>query len=173
MIFRDLERFVHAFLDGDGGHDDDELGEAVALVQLEDRTEIHVGLARAGLHFNREVARGQRVGRWQTVADLNVLQVREDLLVEQRQPVADAEMVLREEPLPGFGGAGRDRELGPTDFLAAKEVADGLDCLQLEVEVGFEMELHVLATLPFLSSPTPPSDRPSAAARPASVRRYF
>ena len=82
-------------------------------------------------------------------------------------------MVLREEPPPGFEGARRDGELGPADFLAAEEVADGLDCLQLEVEVGFEMELHVLATLPFFPSLAPPSDRPSATARPASVKRYL
>ena len=30
-------------------------------------------------------------------------------------------------------------------FLAAKQIADVLDRLKLEIEVGFEMEFHVLA----------------------------
>ena len=45
MLGRDLERFVHAFTDGDAGDHDDELGPAVALVQLEHRLDVAVGLA--------------------------------------------------------------------------------------------------------------------------------
>ena len=37
VVLGDLQRLVHALLDRDGRYDDDELGEAVPLVQLENR----------------------------------------------------------------------------------------------------------------------------------------
>ena len=44
-------------------------------------------------------------GRRQAVAELDVVQVLQQLVVEQRQPVADAEVVLREaEPHLGVRG---------------------------------------------------------------------
>ncbi len=59
MVFGDLERLVDAFLDRHRRHHDDELGEAVAPVQLEDRAQVDVGLARAGLHLHGEIAGSQ------------------------------------------------------------------------------------------------------------------
>lgn len=56
MRFGALERLDHAFADGHGGHHDDELGEAVFLVQLVDRADVDVGLAGARLHLDGEVA---------------------------------------------------------------------------------------------------------------------
>jgi hypothetical protein len=56
VLLGDLERLVDAFLDGDRRHHDHELGEAEALVQLEDRPQVDVGLARAGLHLHGEVS---------------------------------------------------------------------------------------------------------------------
>src|SRR3546814_6818644 len=56
MLLGDLERLVDALLDRDGRHDDHEFGEAETLVQLEDRAEVNVGLARPRLHFDGEVA---------------------------------------------------------------------------------------------------------------------
>ena len=44
MLLGDLERLVDAFLDRDRGDDDDELGEAIELVQLEDRPQVDIGL---------------------------------------------------------------------------------------------------------------------------------
>ena len=96
MLLGDLERLVDALLDRHRRHDDHELGEAVALVQLEDRAQVDVGLAGAGLHLDGEVAGGERSRRRQAVAELDVVQVLEELVVEQRQPVADAEVALGE-----------------------------------------------------------------------------
>ena len=62
MFLHHLERFVNTLFDGDGRHNDDELVEAVTLVQLEHRAQINVGLARAGLHLNGEVTGSQRNG---------------------------------------------------------------------------------------------------------------
>ena len=102
MILGDLERLVDAFLDGDGGHDDDELGESVPFVQLEDRSQVDIRLARARFHLHREITGGQRVGRRHTVTELEVLQVFEDILVEQGQAIADTKIVLGKDEL-GLG----------------------------------------------------------------------
>ena len=94
MVFRDLEGLVDAFLDRDRGDDDHELSEAVKLVQLEHRSQVDIGFARARLHFDREVAGGQR-GRWcEPIAKLNILEIGDDLIIEQRQPVTDAEFAF-------------------------------------------------------------------------------
>ena len=94
MLLGDLERLVHALLDRHRWNHDHELGEAVATVQLEDGAQVDVGLARAGLHLDREIARRQRGRRAQAVAELDVAQIGKDLVVEQRQSVADAEIVF-------------------------------------------------------------------------------
>ena len=147
VVLGDLERLVDALLDGDRGHHDHELGEAVAPVQLENRAQVDVGLAGAGLHLDGEVAGGERSGWRQAVADLDVVQVLQQLVVEQGQPVADAEVVLRkaEGHLAASCGIARDRELGAADLLPAEQVADRLDGLELVVEVGLEVQLHGLA----------------------------
>ena len=143
MIVRHLERLVDAFLDRDRRHDDDELGKSVALVQLEDRAQIDVGLAGSRLHLHGEVAGIQRLGRGQSVAKLDLGQICENLVVEQRQPVADAEIVLREgQPLLRVQSIPGNRELRAADLLATEQVADSVHRLQLEVEVGLETELQ-------------------------------
>ena len=143
VLLGDLQRLVDAFLDGHRRHHDDELGEAVALVQLEDRAQVDVGLAGAGLHLNREVAGRQRAGRRQAVAQLHAAQVVQQLLIHQGQAVAQA--------LVGVGHAQRqllvgqlhsDSELGAADLLATEQVADRLDGLKLVVQVGFKVEFH-------------------------------
>ena len=55
VLRHDLEGFQHPFADGDARHHDDELAPAVALVQLEHRLDVAVGLARAGLHLDVEI----------------------------------------------------------------------------------------------------------------------
>src|SRR3546814_1824160 len=77
MLLGDLELLVDALLDRDGRHDDHEFGEAETLVQLEDRAEVNVGLARPRLHFDGEVAGRERRRRRQTVAELNILRSEE------------------------------------------------------------------------------------------------
>ena len=85
----------------------------------------------------------QRLGRRQAVAELYVLEVRENFVVEQRQPVANAKIVLGEgEPRLGFRAVPRDRELRPADILSTKQVTDGIDRLKLEVEIRFEVQFH-------------------------------
>ncbi|MNG39807.1 hypothetical protein D3C84_1280840 [compost metagenome] len=56
MIFGDLQGLVDALLDRNRGHDNNELGKAVALIQLKDAAQIYVGLSRTGLHFDGKVA---------------------------------------------------------------------------------------------------------------------
>ena len=59
MLLRDLQRLVNALFDGHRGHDDDELGKAVAPVQLKNGAQINIGFASAGFHLHREIARIQ------------------------------------------------------------------------------------------------------------------
>src|SRR3546814_11202793 len=94
MLLGDLERLVDALLDRDGRHDDHESGEAETLVQLEDRAEVNVGLARPRLHFDGAVAGRERRRRRQTVAELHILQDSNDLNVETAKPVADTHYVF-------------------------------------------------------------------------------
>lgn len=90
-----------------------------------------------------EVAGIQRLGWGQSVAKLDLRQICENLVVEQRQPVADAEIVLREgQSMLRVQQIPNDRELRAADLLATEQVADGVHCLQLEIEVRFETELQ-------------------------------
>ena len=57
MILGDLEGLVDTLLDRDRWDHDDELREPEALVQLEDRAQVHIGLAGPRLHLHREVRR--------------------------------------------------------------------------------------------------------------------
>jgi hypothetical protein len=96
MIGGGLKGVIDAFLDRHRGHHDDEFGEAEASVQLEDGAQIDVGLARAGLHLHGEVA-GREPGRGrQSMSELDGVQVSQQLIVEQRQPVADAEVAFEQ-----------------------------------------------------------------------------
>src|SRR5208337_5617290 len=110
---------------------------------------VDVGLARAGLHLHGKVAGGQRLGGLQPVAKLHIVEVGEDLIVEQRQPVADTQVVRK-------SGKGRlaaaetlgDGELGATDLLAPEEVADRFDRGVLIVEIRFKMAFHGASSIP-------------------------
>src|SRR5664280_1859741 len=46
VVTGNFQCFVGALLDGDRGHYDDELSESVAPIQLEDRAQVNIGLAR-------------------------------------------------------------------------------------------------------------------------------
>lgn len=99
----------------------------------------------ARLHFDGEVAGGKIPGRRQAIAKLNVFQVGDDLIIKQRQAVADAALIFDESKLPLHATVGTtgDGELGTIDFLSAKQIADGFNRGVLVIEVGFEMQFHV------------------------------
>ena len=68
-----LDRLVHTLFDSDRRHHDHELGETIALVKLEDRTQIDVGFAGTRLHFHCEITRYQGTGSRQAVAELDAI----------------------------------------------------------------------------------------------------
>ena len=81
--------------------------------------------------------------RREAVPDLDVVEVLQQLIVQQRQAVAHPEVVLGEahahlriHPITRHG------ELGAADLLPAEQVADGRDGLELVVEVGLQVEHH-------------------------------
>ena len=139
MVVGELERLVDSLLDRDRRHHDHELGETVALVQLEDRAQVDVGLPGPRLHLDGEVAGLQGPRLRQAVVKLSVPQILENLVIDQGQAVADAQARLMERQVSRVPG---DRELGSTHFLTAEQATDRLHCLKLEVEVGLETELH-------------------------------
>ena len=55
VIACDLDILDHTLIDGDTGHDDDELAEPIVPSQLIDRAQIGIGLAGAGLHLNCKI----------------------------------------------------------------------------------------------------------------------
>ena len=76
---------------------------------------------------------------------LDGVQVFKDFLIKQGQPVADAEIVLSERKTRlRLRWVSHDRELGPAYLLAAEQVADSIDGPELEVEIGLEVESHLL-----------------------------
>ena len=112
-------------------------------MQFQNGPQIDVRLTRPRLHFHGEVAGIQRRGGRQAVAQLDGVQVVENRVVGQGQPVARAEVVFGQgEPCLALRGVRRDGELGTADLLAAEQVANGVDGLQLEVEVRLEVEFH-------------------------------
>ena len=123
VIHRVVQRCVEAFLDRDRRHDDHVLGEAIALVELEDGAQVNIGLAGAGLHLHGEIAGRERRRRRQTVAELDGVQVRQQLIVQQCQPITDAEVVFKQGHLP-TGGVARDSEFRPAGLLAVEKTAD-------------------------------------------------
>ena len=112
-------------------------------MQFEDRPQVDVGLTGPGLHLDSEVAGVQGSSGGQTVAELDGSQVLEDLFVKEGEAVADAEVVFGEgERCSEVCRVTGDGELGPADLLAGKQVTDRFDRLELEVEVGVEVESH-------------------------------
>ena len=95
VLGRGLDGVIDAFLDRHRGHDDDELGEAVTLVQLKDSPQINIGLAGAGLHLYGEVARPERRRGYEAMAELNGVQIREEFFVEKGQSIAEPEVVFK------------------------------------------------------------------------------
>ena len=145
----DLERLGDALTDGDAGHDDDELAPAIAAVQLEDRLDVAVGLARARFHLHIEVDAGdlvlhQRVGQRQVLAALHLLDVVQQSKVGQRQ-VRVLEARVREQVFRALLGLARVNAIGDglrgCGWLALEAIHHGLHRRRL-VGLCLELEFH-------------------------------
>jgi hypothetical protein len=143
MLFGDLKRLVDAFFDRHRRHHYDELGEAEAPVQLEYHAQVYVGLACAGFHLHGEVARRQCLSWPKAVADLHRVEVLEQLVIEQRQAVAQSKVILGEAHAQlRVVRVARHGEFRPANLLSPEQIADRLDCLKLIVEAGLELQFH-------------------------------
>lgn len=137
VLARGLEALEDALADGDARHDDDELGDAVAAVELVDGPDVHVGLAGARLHLHGEVAQapfGEDVGRRQAAILLHGVQVVEELTRRNAELVAVADHEPADRRLATSAGIGGEYAAG--ELLPAEQVAGGLDGLQLVLLVG-------------------------------------
>ena len=147
MLLRDVERLLHALLDGVAWHNDNELREPIPLVQLQQRAQIHIGLARARLHLNIEMQLLliQMLRQWQTMPRLNGTYIFEQILIVNMQTISHA-FLIPVQILP-FGKLLfqilRDREQCRFCHLPLKHVADGGDCLLLIRERGIKLQLHM------------------------------
>ena len=96
LLFESIEGGKCAFLDGDGGNEDDELGEPVLLVQFVEGAEVDQSLASSRFHLDADVVFGAelRILHGDAVPDKNLALVRLDHLRGQVRDVGlDAEEV--------------------------------------------------------------------------------
>ena len=118
VVVRDLERFVDTLFNRNRRHDDDEFVETVAFIQLENRAQVDVRLAGPRLHLYGKVTGVQGVRGWHAVAKLDILQVLQDFVVEQGEPVANSKVILsKNKTCLTLRSLTRNGELGATDLL--------------------------------------------------------
>ena len=143
VVVRHLKRLVDPLLDRDRRYDNDELGEAIAPVELKNRTQVDVRLAGTGFHLHGEVAGVDSIGRRQAVTKLHFLEVRKDLIVEQRQPVAGAPIILGEVAVAcgchrSFVTVNSVRQIS---WPRNRSHTESTAC-SWKIKVGFETKLH-------------------------------
>jgi len=132
VVGGDLEGLIHALTDRHAGYNDDELGETISFIHLEDRLGVDVGLAGAGFHLHAKTPPLDGGGQGQFVPPLDGVHIANNRRLVNPQSVPHAELVLQGH----LGVSFRDGK-GRADFLAAgKEVADGVDGIGLELLVG-------------------------------------
>ena len=137
MLARGLEALEDALTDGHARHDDDELGDAVAAVQLVDGADVHVCLAGARLHLDGEVSQapvGEDVGCREAAILLHGVQVVEELARRNAKLVSVANHQLIDRRLAFAAGIGGEYAAG--ELLSAEQVAGSLYSLQLMLLVG-------------------------------------
>ena len=137
MLARGLEALEDALADGNAWHDDDELGDAVAAVQLVNGADVHVGLSGARLHLDGEVSQapvGKDVGCREAAILLHGVQVVEELAGRYAKLVSVANHELAECRLALAAGIGGENAAG--ELLSAEQVAGCLDGLQLMLLTG-------------------------------------
>ena len=154
MLLCGLERFIDAFADGDGRHDDDKLAPAVALVQLIHRFDIGIGLARSGFHLDGKIdARpGQLIRGFQAAPALHRAQVVQQLSVRQLRH----KRLITEADLGIIGAYLHARQIAQIAAvghravrLTAEHVADGIGGFRLK-RLVLELQLHQI-TFTFVS----------------------
>lgn len=154
MLLCGLERFIDAFADSDGRHDDDELAPAVTLVQLIHRFDVGIGFARAGFHLDGKIDAwpGQLVRGFQAVPALHRAQV------VQQPPVCQIrhERLITEADLGIIGAYLHARQIAKIAAirhravrLAAEHIADGIGGFRLK-RLVLELQLHQI-TFTFVS----------------------
>ena len=147
----DLIVLDDALIDGDTGHDDDELAEAVFLIEFVDRAEVDVGLAGAGLHLDGEVGVAPRIGadafKEQAFVHLEVHRAVEELAVGVVGVLHGTDVGVQPASVELFVGvevaydALAQRRVGLIAGHSCEDVHDALDGLLLVVEIRIELEL--------------------------------
>ena len=120
----------------------DELGEPVALVQLEQRAQVDVGLAGAGLHLDGEVHTVQRLAHLDAVALLHGAQVGERRRLERvvigRDRIGDTQFGQPEL----VADCDVSENVEPCEGKISEEVDDARHRVALVVQRRVELELQ-------------------------------
>ena len=138
MLPHALKALLDALANCHRRHHDDELGEAIATVELVDGADVDIGLASARLHLYGEVAQAPlcgNAGRREVLTLLDGMEVVFQLGDGEAQAVGVAHL----EALPlkeGAPFARRRREAGFHELLTPEEVADALHGLDLVLLIG-------------------------------------
>ena len=90
VLLGDLQGLIHTLPNGNGRHNDDELGKTELLVQLKNRLGVDVGFARSGLHLNGELIARQVVRFGQIVPLLDRVHIGQQLRTADLQSVPNA-----------------------------------------------------------------------------------
>ena len=145
MLLRDVERLLHALLDGVARHDDGELREAVPLVQFQQGAQIDVRLARARLHLDVEMQFLPETFRLrQAVPRLDGTHILQQIFLVKTQKIPHAllctvEVLSCGELLFQIIGYREKRRLRR---LSLKHVADGGNSFLLVGKGRIELQLH-------------------------------
>ncbi len=143
MLPQQRDAREHALADGDVRDDDDELGESITLVQLEDRAQVDVGLAGARLHLDREIHPVEGITHGDPIAFLHGPKIREDRCLKcglvGRLGVADPQLCESERRARLRG----QRELTVRQRQLSEKVNDTRYRVTLIVERRVELELQV------------------------------
>lgn len=152
VITGDLEIFDNAFVDGDGGNNDDKLTKCKAFAQLVDGTDVGVGFAGAGLHLDSEAGVAPGFGA-SAIEDHAVIDLERSEKVIGRQIVGllDGTQVVEE---PGFVEIAERREVrddlipkgecsGTSLGKAFEEMDDALNGIELVLLGGIELEAEL------------------------------
>ena len=141
MLLKDLETLCHAFANGHGRYDDDELVPAISFVKLEHRLDVDICLPGTGFHFDVENACAKlRLDKFRGKFDFVSVLHRSEVLQELFGEKHHVGVLLAESSDTEIAQILRvgDRRAKP---LSGEDIDDRIDgvCLIL---LNAELELH-------------------------------
>ncbi len=95
MIKGDFQVFQYALADGNGRNNNDEFFESILFIQFIDRSQINIGFPCACFHFHGKIHAVKLIRNGKAVGLLHCIDIFENLITIQRQPVANARFLKK------------------------------------------------------------------------------